>query len=57
MKCEPNIKLTLVVNKVRLGIAPNIGCTITRKDINNCEALVSKLNALPDTIAESVIEM
>jgi len=57
MKCESNMKLTLVVNSVRLSIAPNIGCSITRKDINNCEVLASKLNALPDTIAERIIEM
>jgi hypothetical protein len=57
MDIETNTKLTLSVNGVKLSIAPNIGCSITRKDINNCDALVSKLNALPDTIAESVIEM
>ena len=57
MKCESNIKLTLIVDGVRLRIAPNVGCSITRKDINNCDALAFKLNALPHTIAESVIEM
>ena len=38
MKCEFNIKLTLIVDGVKLRIAPNVGCSITRKDINNCDA-------------------